>query len=33
MKTWPNTAHSLPMQAAGELEPERLECFSFHHRL
>lgn len=25
--TWPDTTHSLPMQAAGELEPELLEFF------
>ncbi|HEX7350959.1 alpha/beta hydrolase [Brachybacterium sp.] len=28
VKTWPHTTHSLPMQAAGELEPELLEFFA-----
>lgn len=28
--TWPETTHSLPMQAAGELEPELLEFFAAH---
>lgn len=32
VKTWPHTTHSLPMQAAGELEPELLEFFAAHER-
>lgn len=32
VKIWPNTTHSLPMQAAGELDAELLEFFSLHDR-
>lgn len=32
VRTWPDTTHSLPMQAAGELEPVLLEFFAEHDR-
>lgn len=32
VRTWPNTTHSLPMQAAGELEPELLVFFAEHEQ-
>lgn len=30
VQTWPNTTHSLPMQAAGDLEPVLLDFFAAH---
>ena len=32
VRIWPHTTHSLPMQAAGELEPELLEFFAAHEK-